>query len=362
VAALAVLVVATPCPLILATPIAFVSGLARAARRGIVVKGGTPLEQMGSATVVVLDKTGTLTTGHPRVAEAGDEVLAAAAAAEQQSTHPLAAAIRSEAAARGLSLETAGGFHEAYGDGVEALVGGKRTRVGRAAFVGIEPDRPALAGIAEVWVSVEGGRSGVICCSDQIRDGAPLVVDRIRKTGSRPLLLTGDSLAVATSVGGALGIDDIHADATPESKAQVVGALRQAGETVVMVGDGLNDAPALAAADVGIALGATGSTISSDAADAVVLVDDLGRIAEALEIGRDTLSIARTGIVLGMGLSAVLMVIAAFGGITPLQGAIAQEAIDVAAILNALRALHGPGEATHPRSPITRARQAAKLA
>jgi heavy metal translocating P-type ATPase len=362
VAALAVLVVATPCPLILATPIAFVSGLARAARRGIVVKGGTPLEQMGSATVVVLDKTGTLTTGHPRVAEAGDEVLAAAAAAEQQSTHPLAAAIRSEAAARGLSLETAGGFHEAYGDGVEALVGGKRTRVGRAAFVGIEPDRPALAGIAEVWVSVEGGRSGVICCSDQIRDGAPLVVDRIRKTGSRPLLLTGDSLAVATSVGGALGIDDIHADATPESKAQVVGVLRQAGETVVMVGDGLNDAPALAAADVGIALGATGSTISSDAADAVVLVDDLGRIAEALEIGRDTLSIARTGIVLGMGLSAVLMVIAAFGGITPLQGAIAQEAIDVAAILNALRALHGPGEASHPRSPITRARQAAKLA
>jgi P-type E1-E2 ATPase len=167
---------------------------------------------------------------------------------------------------------------------------------------------------------------------------------------------------VATAVGSALGIDDIRADATPESKAQAVGALRQAGETVVMVGDGLNDAPALAAADVGIALGATGSTISSDAADAVVLVDDLGRIAEALEIGRDTLAIARTGIVLGMGLSAVLMIIAAFGGITPLQGAIAQEAVDVAAILNALRALHGPGKASRPRSRITRARRAAKLA
>jgi P-type E1-E2 ATPase len=296
------------------------------------------------------------------VAEASDEVLAVAAAAEQQSAHPLAAAIRSEAAARGLSLETADEFHEAYGDGVEALVNGKRTRVGRASFVGIEPDRPALAGIAEVWVSVDGGRSGVIRCSDQLRDGAPLVVDRIRRTGSRPLLLTGDSLAVATAVGSALGIDDIRADATPESKAQAVGALRQAGETVVMVGDGLNDAPALAAADVGIALGATGSTISSDAADAVVLVDDLGRIAEALEIGRDTLAIARTGIVLGMGLSAVLMIIAAFGGITPLQGAIAQEAVDVAAILNALRALHGPGKASRPRSRITRARRAAKLA
>ncbi len=176
------------------------------------------------------------------------------------------------------------------------------------------------------------------------------------------MLLTGDSLAVATRGRQCPGIDDIRAEATPESKAQVVGALRRSGETVVMVGDGLNDAPALAAADVGIALGATGSTISSDAADAVVLVDDLGRVAEALEIGRDTLSIARTGIVIGMGLSAVLMIIAAFGGITPLQGAIAQEVIDVAAILNALRALHGPRRGPHPRSPITRARRAAKLA
>ena len=362
VAALAVLVVATPCPLILATPIAFVSGLARAARRGIVVKGGTPLERLGAATVVVFDKTGTLTTGHPRVVEAADDLLAAAAAAEQQSAHPLAAAIRSEAAARGLALEPAGNFSESYGDGVEALVNGRRTRVGSAAFVGLEAGRPALPGMAEVWVSVEGGRSGFIRCSDHLREQAPLVVDRIRRTGSRPVLLTGDSMAVAEEVGRAAGIDDVRGEATPESKAEAVGALRRAGETVVMVGDGLNDAPALAAADVGIALGATGSTISSDAADAVVLVDDLGRVAEALEIGRDTLSIARTGIVIGMGLSAVLMVVAAFGGITPLQGALAQEAIDVAAILNALRALHGPREGMRRRSPVTRAWRAAKLA
>ena len=155
------------------------------------------------------------------------------------------------------------------------------------------------------------------------------------------VLLTGDSAAVAAEVGAATGIADVHAEATPQDKAEVVGALRRAGEVVVMVGDGLNDAPALAAADVGVALGATGSTISSDAADAVVLVDDLGRVAEAIEIGRDTLAIARTGIAVGMGLSALLMVVAAFGGIAPLQGALAQEAIDVAAILNGLRALGG---------------------
>jgi P-type E1-E2 ATPase len=155
------------------------------------------------------------------------------------------------------------------------------------------------------------------------------------------MLLTGDSQSVASAVAAATGIADVHAQATPEDKAAVVGALRRKGDVVVMVGDGLNDAPALAAADVGVALGATGSTISSDAADAVVLVDDLGRVAEAIEIGRETLSIARTGIVVGMGLSAVLMVVAAFGGITPLRGALAQEAIDVAAILNGLRALGG---------------------
>jgi P-type E1-E2 ATPase len=155
------------------------------------------------------------------------------------------------------------------------------------------------------------------------------------------MLLTGDTPPVADAVAAATGITDVHAQATPEDKAAAVGALRRGGDVVVMVGDGLNDAPALAAADVGVALGATGSTISSDAADAVVLVDDLGRVAEAIEIGRDTLRIARTGIVVGMGLSAVLMVVAALGGIAPLPGALAQEAIDVAAILNGLRALGG---------------------
>ncbi len=341
VAALAVLVVATPCPLILATPIAFVSGLARAARRGIVVKGGTPLERLGSATVVVFDKTGTLTTGHPEVVEASDAVLALAAAAEQRSLHPLAAAIRAEAGRRRLSLTAARDFSEAYGDGVEALVGARRVRVGRAAFAGAPSGQVPPAGVAEVWVTVDGSVAGVIRCADPLRADAAAVVARVRRAGARPLLLTGDATAVAEQVARATGIGEVRGEATPEGKARVVAELRRAGATVVMVGDGLNDAPALAMADVGVALGATGSTISSGAADAVVLVDDLGRVAEAIEIGRDTVRVARTGIAIGMGLSAVLMVVAALGGISPLHGAIAQEAIDVAAILNALRALRG---------------------
>ena len=357
-AALAVLVVATPCPLILATPIAFVSGLARAARRGIVVKGGTPLERLGAATVVVFDKTGTLTTGHPLVTEGPDDLLATAAAAEQRSAHPLAAAIRAEAAERGLTLSPASDFRERYGDGVEARVDGGRVRVGGAAFTGAEPNRAAIPGVAEVWVAIEGRAPGVIRCSDPLRADAAEVVARVQNAGARPMLLTGDSPSVASAVASATGIADVHAQATPEDKAQVVGALRRKGDVVVMVGDGLNDAPALAAADVGVALGATGSTISSDAADAVVLVDDLGRVAEAIEIGRDTLSIARTGIVVGMGLSAVLMIVAAFGGITPLQGALAQEAIDVAAILNGLRALGGHDGSRRLPALLTRPRTA----
>ena len=205
-----------------------------------------------------------------------------------------------------------------------------------------------MPGVAEVWVAIDGRPAGVIRCSDPLRADAAAVVARVRATGARPMLLTGDASSVGAEVAAAVGIADIHGDATPEGKAEAVSRLRREGEVVVMVGDGLNDAPALAAADVGVALGATGSTISSDAAEAVMLVDDLGRVAEAIEIGRYTLGVARTGIVVGMGLSGVLMLIAAFGGITPLHGALAQEAIDVAAILNGLRALGGGRTAVPP--------------
>lgn len=349
VAALAVLVVATPCPLILATPIAFVSGLARAARRGVVLKGGTPLERLGAASVIVFDKTGTLTTGRPVVVDGSDDLLRLAAAVEQGSVHPLAAAIRAEAEARGLHPAHATGFREQLGDGAEAQVEGTRVRVGRAGYAGrAGAAREAAPGTAEVWVSLDGEPAGVITCTDPLRADAAEIVARVRAAGVRPVLATGDERPVAERVAAATGISEVHAEVTPEAKAAIVGELRRAGEVVVMVGDGINDAPALAAADVGVALGATGSTISSEAADAVVLVDDLGRVADAVEIGRDTLAVARTGILVGMGLSAVLMVVAALGGIAPLQGAIAQEAIDVAAILNGLRALGGRHRLARP--------------
>jgi heavy metal translocating P-type ATPase len=340
-AALAVLVVATPCPLILATPIAFVSGIARAARSGVIVKGGAPLEQLGRTTVIALDKTGTLTSGAPLLTDGADDLLALAASAEQLSTHPLATALVAAARGRGLELRPAAEFHEEYGAGVSALVDDRRVRVGGARYTGVPP-LDAEPGVAHAYVSIDGDSAGVLAFSDRLRPDAAELVSHLRRLDLRLLLLTGDIPAVAEQVARTVGIDDVVAHATPEDKAEAVSRLRKAGAVVTMVGDGINDAPALAAADVGIALGARGATVSSSAADAVIVVDDLDRVVVAITCGRRSLRVAREGVVLGMGLSGVLMVIAAAGSLTPVAGALAQEAIDVAAILNALRALR-PG-------------------
>ena len=340
-AALAVLVVATPCPLILATPVAFVSGIARAARRGIIVKGGGVLERLGQVTAVALDKTGTLTEGRAELARGDDETLRLAASADALSTHPLAAALVDAAHRRGLKLGTALEFSERYGDGVEAVVDGRRVRVGRPAFVHQAPVERAQ-GEVDVHVSVDGEARDVLTLADHVRPSAIETVARLRALGMRVLMLSGDDQAVADRVAAAVGLERVEAGATPQGKAAVVAGLQRAGEVVAMVGDGVNDAPALALADVGIALAARGATISSATADVVVTVDDIARVAEALACGRRTLRIARQGIVLGMGLSGVLMVVAAAGALPPLAGAVAQEVIDVAAIANALRALGSP--------------------
>ena len=338
--ALAVLVVATPCPLILATPVAFVSGIACAARRGIVVKGGAALERLGRVTVVALDKTGTLTEGHPEFVAGDPETLRLAASADALSVHPLATALVAAARSRGLALAPAGGFREQPGDGVEALVEGAHVRVGRSAFAGQEA-REHDPGEVDVHVSVDGAPAGYLTLADQIRGSAVATIERLRGMGTRVLILSGDDRSVAERVAHAVGVERVEAGATPQGKAELIGTLRASGDVVAMVGDGINDAPALALADVGIALAARGATISSATADVVVLVDDLGRVAEAVACGRRTLRIARQSIVLGMGLSAVLMGIAATGHLAPVWGAFAQEAIDVAAIANALRALRG---------------------
>jgi heavy metal translocating P-type ATPase len=348
-AALAVLVVATPCPLILATPVAFVSGIASAARRGIIVKGGGVLERLGQVSVVALDKTGTLTEGHAELVRGDDETLRLAASADALSTHPLAAALVEAAHRRQLALETAHGFREQYGDGVEAMVAGRRVRVGRSAFVRQEPFERA-PGEVDVHVSIDGEPAGVLTLADQVRPSAIETVASLRSLGTRVLMLSGDDQAVADRVAAAVGLERVEAEATPQGKADVIAALHRSGDVVAMVGDGVNDAPALALADVGIALAARGATISSATADVVITVDDIARVAEAIAGGKRTLRIARQGIALGMGLSVVLMVVAAAGELPPLWGAVAQEVIDVAAILNALRALRGTPEGPSVRS------------
>jgi heavy metal translocating P-type ATPase len=353
-AALAVLVVATPCPLILATPVAFVSGIASAARRGIIVKGGGVLERLGKVSVVALDKTGTLTEGRAQLVAGSDEVLRLAASADALSTHPLAAALVDAARERGLALVPADHFSEQYGDGVEAIVAGQRIRVGRSGFVGQEPIE-RLPGEVDVHVSIDGVPADVLTLADRVRPSASETIGRLGELGTRVLMLSGDDRSVADRVAAAVGVERVEAGATPQGKAEVVRALHRSGNVVAMVGDGVNDAPALALADVGIALAARGATISSATADVVITVDDIGRVAEAIACGRRTLRVAREGIVLGMGLSAVLMVIAATGHLAPVWGAVAQEVIDVAAIANALRALRGgPGRPTHTISAVQR--------
>ena len=302
------------------------------------MKGGAPLERLARTTLVALDKTGTITLGEPLLIDGDRETVRLAAGVDQLSTHPLASALVAAARARGIALTHPEAFEEQPGEGASGTIDGHRVRVGRAGYAGA-PAVAASPGIALAHVSIDGAPAPPLRFADALRDDARPTVARLRAAGIEVVLLTGDDDETARAIGQAAGITRIVADASPERKAQVIHELRNEGNVVTMAGDGVNDAPALATADAGIALAARGQTVSSSAADAVVLVDDLGRIPDAITIARRTLRIARQSIVLGMGLSGCLMVIAALGHLTPLAGALAQEAIDVAAIANALRAL-----------------------
>ena len=356
--ALAVLVVATPCPLLLAAPIAIVSGISRAARRGIIVKGGGPLETLARSRVLLFDKTGTLTAGRPRLASVEgpgdpDELLRLAAAIEQASPHVLAASIVQAAHARELELLIPTEVEETAGAGVSGLVGERRVAVGSAAYASAGRALPAWArdlqrraaieGTTNVYVAVDGVMTGALVLDDPIRPETPRAIRSLRRAGfTRIVMVTGDRSALADVVGAAVGLDGVLADRTPTDK---VDAVRQEGDMargpVVMVGDGVNDAPALAVADVGVAMGARGATATSQAADIVITVDRLDRLAEAVLISRRSRSIALQSVIFGMGLSLIAMVVAAFGFLPVVAGALLQEAIDVAVILNALRALRG---------------------
>jgi heavy metal translocating P-type ATPase len=356
-AVVAVLVVATPCPLILATPVAIISGINRAARHGIIVKGGAAIERIGQAQAVVFDKTGTLTRGTPAVerivaVNGYDEgaILHLAASLEQLSNHPMARALVHAASDQGSALPLPSNLSESAGQGVSGCVEGHQVDVGSAAFaagkgltslerlrqlrteVGADDDALAVVGI-------DGGAAGIVVYRDRVRPGVAPMLERLQRDGvQETVMLTGDDRATAEAIAAEVGITTVDAELLPPQKVQAVRDLMQRHETVVMVGDGINDAPALATATVGVALGAHGAAVSAEAADVVLLVDDVGRVADAVEIGRRTLRIAKESIWVGLGVSGAMMVMAAFGLIVPTVGALLQEALDVAVILNALRA------------------------
>jgi heavy metal translocating P-type ATPase len=353
--ALAVFVVATPCPLILAAPIAFISGVSRAARAGVIVKGGAVIEQLGRVRTVLLDKTGTLTLGTAEIEQvipldgvARNEVLRLAASLDQLSGHATAEALVHGAERTGLELSLPDHVEEQPGQGIEGLVDGRRVAVGSARWLHERGYGAAatLGGIddgrSRVLVGVDGSLVGAIVVADRPREDAHGVAEELRRAGIvHVAMVTGDRSSVANEIGSRLGIERVYPEQSPEEKLEVVRAMQASPELapVMMVGDGINDAPALALADVGIAMGLTGATIASETADAVIVVDRISRVADAVRIGRRSLGIARQSVLIGMGLSIVAMGFAAAGAIAPIGGAVLQEAIDVAVILNALRAL-----------------------
>ncbi len=358
--ALAVLVVATPCPLILAVPVAIISGVSRCAKRGILVKGGGALELLAGVRTVLLDKTGTITDGRARLIDARvrddlhpSELLRLAASLDQGSHHVVARALVSTARARDIPLDMPTHVREVPGSGIEGRVCGHEVAVGGLDFVRERARDTEFAREIQAWiqrdgtvavvVAMDGAVAGALLLADEVRPEAGTVVRHLRDAGvERIVLVTGDRADLASGVAAMLGVDQVISEMKPQDKIAAVHSERSHGRPVLMVGDGVNDAPALAAADVGVAMGARGAAASSEAADVVILVDRLDRLASALHIARRSRGIALQSVYAGIGMSMAGMTAAAFGYLSPVQGALLQEAIDVAVIANALRALGGP--------------------
>ncbi len=341
--AIAVLVAATPCPLILAIPIAIISGIARAAGRGAIIKDGGALEALARAKVLLVDKTGTLTLGGPELTRIQTapkfdeaEVLRLAFTMEQSSAHVLAKAIVRAAKSRGVSTGKASEVTEVLGEGLFGKVDGKRVRIGRLAEPA--PDWVEVTDSLQICVDLEDQVVGVIDLEDPLREDAAATISRLRAMGiSKVLLVTGDRAPAAKSVGEAVGVDEIHAECRPEQKLELVKREKQhATGSVLVVGDGSNDSPALAAADVGVAMGARGATAASESADVVIVEDSIARLADAIDSasGARTRALQAAGI--GMGLSVIAMLAGAFGLNSVTQNALLQEGIDALAILWAL--------------------------
>ncbi|HET6502552.1 MAG TPA: heavy metal translocating P-type ATPase [Amycolatopsis sp.] len=354
--AVAVLVTATPCPLLLAVPVAVTGGMSRMSRAGVVVKGGAALELLGRAGILAMDKTGTVTAGRPEVTDivcapgvGAERVLADAAGVERYSPHVLAGAVMRAARRAGIDPAPAVTVSEEPGRGARGRIDGRTVLVGRLGPGVALPDwargaarRGRLDLATVIWVQTDGTPTAALLVRDRLRPDAPRTIRRLRAAGLRHiLLLTGDRVVNAAEIAGLLGLDEVCAEASPSDKIERVRAGHGDGVTV-MVGDGVNDAPALAAADVGIALGSRGSTAAVQAADAVIVDDRIDRLADAVDIARRSRVLALESAGIGTLLSLLAMAAAATGWLVPVAGALVQEAIDVAVIANALRSLRGP--------------------
>lgn len=347
-----VLVLATPCPLLIAAPVAFLGGMSRAAKAGVIVKGGAVMEQLARVRSAAFDKTGTLTGGRPQLvavrAEPGfraDDVLSLAASAEQYSSHVLAASIHRAATERELPIRPAEAADEVATNGVVATIGGRQVVVGKPAYVAsLAPDTRRVelrSGETAAYVAVDGRFAGVLVLADHARPESPAVVTWLRAHGVRRVaMLTGDTQDTAAAIAADVGITEVHAELLPPDKVQVAARLRP--RPVLVIGDGVNDAPMLAAADVGIAMGARGATAAGGAADAVLLQDSVTGVADAVSLGKHTLRTAYVAIWIGIALSVGLMLVATTGAIPAVAGALTQELVDLATIGYALRALAGP--------------------
>ena len=355
---LAILVVATPCPLILATPVALIGGINRAARHFIIIRSGGAMERLASVDTAVFDKTGTLTVGKPRVervsiAPAFDRarILSAAAALEARSSHLLARVIVEAVEAEGLSVEPSGDHEEVAGLGVAGTVQGERVLVGARAYVlpQVRAESAVTSSLEnpeatlQAYVAVGGRLAGVIEFADRVRPGVPELVTELRQQGiDEFVLLSGDSADAVQRIAARAGIDEASGDLRPADKAAFIRARQAGGRRVMMVGDGINDAPALSAADVGVALASQNAGIAAEAADVVILVDSIAPVAYGIRVARRAMRIAKQSIWAGLSLSAAAMIVAGLGALPPALGAALQEAIDVAVILNALRASGEP--------------------
>jgi heavy metal translocating P-type ATPase len=373
---LSVLVVATPCPLIFATPVAIIGGIDKAAKQSIIVKSGAAIEQISRADAAVFDKTGTITYGMPVVEDiillddfkknkngesieyTKDDILFKAASLEQMSSHPSAQSITKAGKEKFNNLALPTSFHEKSGLGVEGYVNGEHILVGSSNYIesqsktntncdSINRNGDLLKTITEfqkigkmvVLVNINGTNAAIIKFTDKIRDGVVNMIQNLRKEGIKEtIMLTGDSLNNAKSIANQTGVDNYKYDLLPEDKVNEVKKLKEKFRDIIMIGDGINDAPALATATVGIAMGAKGTAISAEAADVVLLVDDVTKVSNVIHIGKKTIKIAKQSIFVGIGISFLLMIFASFGLIPPSVGALLQEALDIGVILNALRA------------------------